>query len=94
MTIRQDDRTPDQHRTHTWLITATDKFMSGWGLAEGGKSKCAWACKPEHRRQVLAWVESRDEMKYVNETTGNWYPRNAKHVRIYVVEDGHRALEQ
>ena len=27
-----DDRTEEQKKTHTTLITATDKFMSGWGV--------------------------------------------------------------
>lgn len=92
MTIRQDDRTPEQKLTHTWLITATDRFMSGWGGARGGASKCAWACKPEHASHVLDWVRSRSEMKYVNSTNGAWYPR-AAHVHIYVVEDGDTALD-
>lgn len=91
MAIRVDDRTEEQKKTHTWLVTATDRFMSGWGQASGGLSKCAWACKPEHRHKVLAWVSNRSEMKYVNETVGKWYPK-AAHVHIYVVEDGHPAL--
>ena len=89
---RIDDRTPEQHKTHNWLITATDRFMSGWGGARGGASKCAWACTPEHASHVLDWVRSRGEMKYVNSTNGRWYPR-AAHVHIYVVDDEHPALE-
>ena len=92
MTERIDDRTAEQKKTHNWLITATDKFMSGWGQARNGNSKCAWACLPEHADKVLQWVESRSEMKYVNVTNRPWYPRNAAHVHIYVVEDGHPAL--
>ena len=93
MTTRVDDRTPEQRTTHNWLITATDRFMSGWGGARGGASKVAWACKPEHAGHVLDWVQSRSDMKYVNSTTGKWYPR-AAHVHIYVVDDEHPALEQ
>jgi hypothetical protein len=91
MAIRQDDRTPEQKKTHTILITATDKFLSGWGQARGGLSKCAWACKPEHADKVFNWVQKRSEMKYVNYNTGKWYPR-AAHVHIYVVNEGHNAL--
>lgn len=87
-----DDRTPEQQQTHNWLITATDSFMSGWGLAKGGKSRCAWACRPEHAAQVEKWVLNRDEMKYVSATNKPWKPRNAAHVHIYVVESGHPAL--
>ena len=90
---RIDDRTTEQKETHTVLITATDKFMSGWGDASGGKSKCAWACtKDQDWRKVLDWVEGRDEMKYVNVNfSGKWYPQ-AAHVHIYVVDDNHPAL--
>ena len=92
MTIRKDDRTPEQKKTHTCLITATDRFMSGWGEAKNGLSKCAWACKPEHMNQVERWVNNRDEMKYVNINTDPWHPK-AAHVHIYVVDEGHRALQ-
>lgn len=92
MTVREDDRTAEQKKTHTWLVTATDRFMSGWGECQGGTSKCAWACKGKDVDKVLAWVEGRDEMKYVNVTNRPWYPRNAMHVHIYVVTRGHNAL--
>lgn len=92
--IYKDDRTEEQMKTHTTLITATDSFLSGWGRAQGGKSKCAWAVKPEDASDMLAWVESRDDMKYVNcHTRNSWKPRNATHVYIYVADRGkHRAL--
>ena len=90
---RQDDRTTEQKTTHTWLVTATDRFMSGWGKAKNGLSKCAWACKYEHLDKVEAWVKGRSEMKYVNVVHGKWYPRNAAHVHIYVVNENHRALQ-
>jgi hypothetical protein len=90
-TTRVDDRTADQKQTHTFLVTATDKFMSGWGMAKGGASKVAWACKPEHYEAVLRWVSSRKEMRYVSATTKTWRPR-AAHVHIYVVGDNHPAI--
>ena len=94
MTIREDDRTQEQKKTHTYLVTATDRFMSGWGkCANGGVSKCAWACRPEVWEQVHKWVSNRSEMRYVNLVIGKWYPRNAKHVHIYVVEEGHPSLQ-
>ena len=52
-----DDRTPEQKETHKFLIIGTDSFLSGWGQAKGGLSYAVWACKPEHRDQVLNWVE-------------------------------------
>ncbi len=90
-----DRRTEEEFLTHNWLVTATDKFMSGWGNARGGKSKVAWACKPEHVDAVLAWVESRDEMKFVNvHKAESWKPRNFAHLSIYVVNEGHSSLGQ
>ena len=89
---RIDDRTIEQQSTHTYLVTATDNFMSGWGEAQGGKSKCAWACDSwKTAQKVLSWVQGRSEMKYVNITTQKWYP-NAAHVHIYVVDENHPAL--
>ncbi len=91
--MRVDDRTTEQRKTHTWLVTATDRFMSGWGLCtDGGVSKCAWACKPEHVDKVHRWVSDRGEMRYVNVTNRPWYPQ-ATHVHIYVVDEGHTSLE-
>ena len=89
-----DDRTPEQMQTHTTLITATDRFMSGKGGASGGASKVAWACDtPEKADKLFDWVNSRNEMKYVNIHYNNgWKPRNAAHVHIYVVSDNHPAL--
>lgn len=87
-----DDRTPEQLKTHTVLVTATDCFMSGWGGARGGASKCAWACEPKDMQAVYKWVSNRSEMKYVNVTAGKWRPR-AAHVHIYVVEPGDACLE-
>ncbi len=88
---RKDDRTQDEMKSHNVLITATDRFLSGWGEATGGLSKCAWACKPEDGQAVYRWVKSRTDMKYVNLTYNKWYPR-AAHVHIYVVNDNHPAL--
>lgn len=91
--MREDNRTPEQKKTHTVLITATDRFLSGWGLAKNGTSKCAWACRPEQDwRKVYDWVKSRSDMKYVNVQFGKWYPK-AAHTHIYVVDDNHPSLK-
>ena len=91
--MRIDDRTQEQRKTHYILVTATDKFMSGWGQAEGGLSKCAWAVDPNEasHAKLLHWVESRPDMKYVNvryDSGKNWYP-DCKHLHIYVVGPNH-----
>ena len=93
MATRVDDRTAEQKKTHTYLVTATDKFMSGWGGASGGISKVAWCCDTKEKMwKLLSWVEKRPEMKYVNWTHGTWYPK-AAHVHFYVVDDNHPALK-
>ena len=92
MTIRKDDRTTEEKKQLDWLVTGTDRFLSGWGQAEGGASKCAWACKFSDLDKVEKWVRDRSDMKYVNVTNRPWYPRNAKHVHIYAVKEGHPAL--
>jgi hypothetical protein len=39
--IRQDDRSAAQRLTHRWGVVAKDTFMSGWGHARNGASRCA-----------------------------------------------------
>ena len=92
MATRKDDRTYEQKITHRYLVTATDKFLSGWGGATGGASKCAWACSTrEQQEKLYDWVSKRSDMKYVNTCQDNWYPK-AAHVQIYVVDGSHPAL--
>tara|TARA_Y100000310_G_scaffold342071_1_gene443608 strand:- start:546 stop:833 length:288 start_codon:yes stop_codon:yes gene_type:complete len=94
MTLK-DDRTPAQHKTHTWLVVGTDSFMSGWGGAAGGLSYAAWACRHEDLDRVYNWVDDRDEMKrvrVVSEYERNYRPSGCAHLHIYVVDPGHRAL--
>lgn len=83
----QDDRTPEQKKTHQWGVVARDKFMSGWGEAKGGASRCAWACAPGvNLDRVERWVRSRSEMRYVNIVDLSSYrpPRGTVHFHIYV----------
>lgn len=91
---KQDDRTAEQKTTHRYGIVAKDKFMSGWGGASGGTSRCAWACPSEHLDRVHKWVGNRKEMRYVNVVDLNTYraPRGTAHFHIYVVEANHPSL--
>ena len=85
--IIDDDRTPEQQRTHNWLVVGTDPGMSGWGRASGGTSIAAWACKPEDRNDCLCWVERRGDMKRVREVSEYdkpYKPRGAGHCHVYV----------
>lgn len=94
---KQDDRTPEQRKTHRWGVVARDKFMSGWGGAKGGASRCAWACETlEDAERLLKWVSDRDEMIYVNLVTLHDYraPRGTAHFHIYVAGPEHPALRR
>lgn len=94
--ITQDDRTLEQKKTHHWGVVARDKFLSGWGEARNGSSRCAWACAPDiNIDTVERWVRSRPEMCYVNKVDLNIYrpPRGTAHFHIYVCNPGHIATE-
>ncbi len=101
--VTQDDRTPEERKTHYWLVVGTDRCLSGWGGARGGASVAAWACRPDDSSRVLAWVESRGDMRRVREVSewdgrvggvGRAYrPKRAAHFHVYVVGPDHPALE-
>lgn len=90
--VKQDDRTPEQRQTHRWGVVAKDKFMSGWGGAAGGASRCAWACAPDASLDRLYdWVSRRGEMRYVSQVDLSTYrpPRGTAHFHIYVADADH-----
>lgn len=92
--ITKDDRTPEQKKTHRLAIVAADKFMSGWGGAAGGVSRCAWACAPDvNTDRVWNWVKQRKEMRYVNLVDLSTYrpPKGTAHFHIYVCNADHTA---
>ena len=96
MTHIEDDRTPEQRKTHTWAVVARDKFMSGWGGAHGGASRCAWAVPDEMVSNGLfdrleRWVRNRSEMVYVNVVKLDSYrpPTGTAHFHIYVADINH-----
>lgn len=72
--------------THRWGVVAKDRFMSGWGDAAGGASRCAWACKPEDLHECEKRIRDRKKMLYVNIVDLNAYrpPRGTAHFHIYV----------
>ncbi len=89
--IKKDDRTPEQKKTHTWGVVARDKFMSGWGVAKSGHSRCAWACSSlAMAERAEKWVSNRSEMRNVS-VVDYRAPRGAAHFQR-VCEAGHPAL--
>lgn len=98
---RKDDRTKEQKTTHRWAVVAKDSFMSGWGGAKGGASRCAWAVPEEWAADssldhVCRWVRGRSEMKYVKIVNLQTYrpPAGTAHFHIYVCDEMHPAAPQ
>lgn len=90
--IKKDDRTEEQKATHVWGIVARDKFLSGWGQAKDGASRCAWACHPDvNTDRVFNWVRSRSEMQRVSLVDLRTYrpPSGTAHFHIYVCNPEH-----
>lgn len=84
--IFEDDRKPEH--MGQLLVVMTDKFLSGWGEAKGGKSVCAWSVPDEHLNTVFNWVDSRSDASRVRVCKPDYKPRNAKHFHIYVAKQG------
>ena len=40
------------------VVTATDRFMSGWGKAKGGLSKVGWVCAAANSSSVKCFFTS------------------------------------
>ena len=91
----EDDRTPEQKKTHVWAVVARDKFLSGWGGARHGASRCAWAISDVNLIDDLEkWVRSRSDMIHVNIVKLDKYraPKGTAHFHIYVADKNHPAL--
>lgn len=58
-----------------FYVTMTDKFMSGWGMAEGKTNKLIIECDTiEQALQIERAARRRSEMRYVNiRTTKPYY---------------------
>ena len=93
--MTEDDRSEEQKLTHYMGVVAKDKFMSGWGQAKGGASRCCWAFDPSkvNSDRVFNWVSHREEMRYVNLVDLRSYraPRGTAHFHIYVCDSDHDA---
>lgn len=88
--IINDDRTQEQRQTHRLAVMGRDRCLSGWGQAEGGYSRAAWAVPNDgsvNIYRVERWVRSRGDMQYVNIVDLSTYrPRSdTAHLSIYVV---------
>lgn len=68
----------------------TDRFMSGWGHAEGLVNKLVISCDSYSEACVVAEnARSRDEMKYVNiRTSKPYYPKSSYLVSRHGRDEG------
>jgi len=83
--IFKDDRTPEQKRTHTLIVLMTDRFLSGWGMAEGGPSYAGWACTPDTVNTIEQRIRNRSDAKRVRIVLGDYRPpAGPGHCHIYV----------
>lgn len=57
-----------------YYVTMTDKFMSGWGCAEGKIAKFVVECETYEQVETIERnAKKREEMKYINITTKKPY---------------------
>lgn len=85
--VRKDDRTEEQRKTHYFAVVMRDSFMSGWGAASSGYSRCAWACPSlDAAEQLEPKIRERSEARYVGVVDLRTYraPRGTAHFHIYV----------
>jgi hypothetical protein len=88
-----DDRTPEQKKTHNYIVLGTDSFMSGWGEAKNGTSYAGWACEEKHLNRVESWVRNRSGMKRVRIVAGDYKPPSINgHCHIYLVNENHPSI--
>lgn len=84
----KDDRTAEQKLTHTCIVLATDKFMSGCGEAKGGPSYAGWACTPNMVEIMEARLRARNDMKRVRMVSSSYRPPSGLgHCHIYIAKE-------
>ncbi len=99
MKIIKDERTKEQKEQLKYIVFAHDKFMSGWGMAKGGRSLCAWAVESESDRdKILDWLERRSDMSRINWDLSIEFDRKLKrktfaHCSIYSATKEHPILK-
>ena len=64
-----------------FYVTMTDRFMSGWGKAEGRIAKFVVECETlEQAETIENNAKKREEMKYINITTKKPYYNVKKYI--------------
>lgn len=73
-----------------YWVTMTDKFMSGWGKAEGRVNKLVFECDTYEEAAVVAQnASSRGDMRYVGicERRPRYYPKDRYLVQVKTKAD-------
>lgn len=92
-----DRRTSDEKAATVGFVVATDRFLSGWGLAPGRSLFAvplrSWGQEPTVRRNM----KQRSEMQRVR-TVGRDYPKTVRlgrgdHLSIRSLDDASRFYE-
>ncbi|RMD51590.1 hypothetical protein D6827_01965 [Candidatus Parcubacteria bacterium] len=84
-----DDRNTEQKYSHYLAVLATDRFLSGWGLAEGGNSYIAFACRPEDLQATFRKIQNRNDLMRIRVVDLRNYrpnPKYCKHLHIYLAD--------
>ena len=64
-----------------FYVTMTDRFMSGWGKAEGRIAKFVVECETlEQAETIENNAKKREEMRYINITTKKPYYNVKKYI--------------
>ena len=84
-----DDRTDEQKRTHKLAWVGTDRVLSGWGGALGGKSYAGWAFESGYENACESWIRKRSDLDRVRLVVLNDYNPKAAHTHIYVFGNRH-----
>ena len=74
-----------------YYVTMTDKFMSGWGMAEGKINKLVFECESFEMAEIVEDnANCRTDMKYVNVVDKKPYYNSKRYYPQYVNErDGY-----
>ena len=72
-----------------YYVTMTDKFMSGWGCAEGKINKLIFVCEDRNQAEIVADnARRRGDQKYINITTTKpYYNPNRYLAQVKTIED-------
>lgn len=80
----------------TYYVTMTDKFMSGWGEADGKINKLIFICETYKQAEIVEQnAMNRTDMKYINICSSKpYYPPGKYYAQIKTIENYPRWYEE